>query len=147
VLFVPGARLDWVERQEISGDLFQWPVSSRRITSAYGYRISPISGQRMFHAGLDIGAPMGAPIRAAMSGRVTAAGWSDVYGYYVVITHHAGYRSFYAHMSVIRAKNGDLVGTGQRIGDVGSTGQSTGPHLHFTIYKNGVTVSPLSVVK
>jgi murein DD-endopeptidase MepM/ murein hydrolase activator NlpD len=147
VLFVPGARLDWVERQEINGDLFIWPVSGY-ITSAYGYRISPISGSRMFHAGIDIGGnPVGAPIKAAMSGRVTAAGWDNTYGNYVVVTHHSGYRTLYGHMSLIRVKTGTYVSTGQRIGDVGNTGQSTGPHLHFTVYKNGVTVSPRSLMK
>jgi murein DD-endopeptidase MepM/ murein hydrolase activator NlpD len=82
-----------------------------------------------------------------MSGRVTTAGWSDAFGNYVVITHHAGYRTLYGHMSVIRVKSGAYVGAGDRLGDVGSTGQSTGPHLHFTVYKNGVTVSPLSLMK
>jgi murein DD-endopeptidase MepM/ murein hydrolase activator NlpD len=148
VLFIPGARLDWVERQEINGDLFHWPVSSRRITSAYGYRISPITGVRMFHSGIDIGGtPIGAPIYAAMPGRVTAAGWDDAYGNYVVVTHNSGYRTLYGHMSLIRVKTGAYVNHDTRLGDVGSTGQSTGPHLHFTVYKNGVTVSPRSLMK
>lgn len=147
VLFVPGARLDWVERQEINGDLFIWPVSGY-ITSAYGRRRSPITGAMHFHAGIDIGGnPVGTPIKAAMSGRVTTVGWDDAYGNYVVVTHHSGYRTLYAHMSVTRVKTGTYVSTGQRIGDIGSTGQSTGPHLHFTVYKNGVTVSPRSLMK
>jgi murein DD-endopeptidase MepM/ murein hydrolase activator NlpD len=146
VLFVPGARLDWINLQEINGDLFIWPISGY-ITSPYGYRTSPFTGARQFHSGLDIGAPMGAPIRAAMAGRVTAAGWDDSFGNYVVITHHSGYRTLYGHMSVIRAKSGALVATGEHIGDVGTTGLSTGPHLHFTVYKNGVTVSPRSLMK
>ncbi|GHV63665.1 peptidoglycan-binding protein LysM [Spirochaetia bacterium] len=147
VLFVPGAKLDWVERQEINGDLFLWPVSSRRITSSYGRRRSPISGAMHFHSGIDVGAPTGTPIRSAMPGRVTTVGWDDAYGNFVVVSHHSGYRTLYAHMSVIRVKYGAYVGAGERIGDVGSTGQSTGPHLHFTVYKNGVTVSPLSLMK
>jgi murein DD-endopeptidase MepM/ murein hydrolase activator NlpD len=145
-LFIPGARLDWVNLQEINGDLFIWPIPGY-ITSPYGYRRSPFTGARQFHSGLDIGSPMGTPIRAAMSGRVSAAGWDSSFGNYVVISHHSGYRTLYAHMSVIRIKSGAYVGTGQRIGDVGSTGLSTGPHLHFTVYKNGVTVNPRALMK
>jgi murein DD-endopeptidase MepM/ murein hydrolase activator NlpD len=146
VLFIPNARLDWVNLQEINGDLFIWPLSGR-ISSNYGFRANPITGTRQFHTGIDIAAGQGTPIRAAMSGRVTFAGWSDVFGNYVVVSHHSGYRTLYGHMSVIRVKNGALVGTGQRIGDVGSTGVSTGPHLHFTVYKDGVTMNPRALMK
>jgi murein DD-endopeptidase MepM/ murein hydrolase activator NlpD len=147
-LFIPGAKLDWMERQEINGDLFMWPVSGY-ITSSYGYRVYPFDddGGRQFHTGIDIGATTGTPVRAAMSGRVSSAGWDDVLGNHVVISHHAGYRTLYGHMSVIRVKTGAYVGTGERIGDVGTTGRSTGPHLHFTVYKNGVTVNPRSLLK
>jgi murein DD-endopeptidase MepM/ murein hydrolase activator NlpD len=146
VLFIPNARLDWVNLQEINGDLFIWPLSGY-ISSNYGFRANPFTGTRQFHSGIDISANMGTPIRAAMSGRVIFAGWSDVFGNYVVISHHSGYRTLYGHMSVIRVKNGALVGTGERIGDVGSTGVSTGPHLHFTVYKNGLTVNPRALMK
>jgi murein DD-endopeptidase MepM/ murein hydrolase activator NlpD len=146
VLFIPGARLDWVNLQEINGDLFIWPTPGY-ITSPYGFRKSPFTGVRQFHSGLDIGSPAGTPIRAAMSGRVSAVGWDDTFGNYVVVSHHSGYRTLYAHMSVIRVKSGAYVGTGERIGDVGSTGLSTGPHLHFTVYKNGVTVNPRALMK
>jgi murein DD-endopeptidase MepM/ murein hydrolase activator NlpD len=146
VLFIPGARLDWVNLQEINGDLFIWPVSGT-ITSPYGYRKSPFTGVRQFHTGMDIGAGAGVPIKAAMSGRVTTAGYDNIYGNYVVVSHHSGYRTLYGHMSLIRVKSGEYVSTGQRIGDVGSTGLSTNPHLHFTVYKNGVTVNPRSLIK
>jgi murein DD-endopeptidase MepM/ murein hydrolase activator NlpD len=146
-LFLPGARLDWVERQEINGDLFIWPVASY-ITSPYGYRRWPFDGKtRQFHSGIDIGARAGTPVRAAMAGRVNSAGWDNVLGNYVVITHHSGYRTMYGHLSVIRVRSGAYVGTGERIGDVGSTGLSTGAHLHFTVYKNGVTVNPRNLLK
>ncbi|MDR2740610.1 MAG: M23 family metallopeptidase [Treponema sp.] len=141
-VFIPGAHLEWMDLQEINGDLFIWPVQGY-ITSPYGYRVSPFPpGQRQFHTGLDIGSPLGTPIKAAMGGRVSATGYNDVSGNYVVISHHSGYRTLYAHMNVIRVKTGAYVKTGERIGDVGSTGLSTGPHLHFTVYKNGVTVNP-----
>jgi murein DD-endopeptidase MepM/ murein hydrolase activator NlpD len=145
-LFIPGARLDWVNLQEINGDLFIWPISGY-ITSSYGFRKSPFTGARQFHSGLDIGSPTGTAIRAAMSGRVSVVGWDDAFGNYVVVSHHSGYRTLYAHLNVVRIKSGAYVGTGERIGDVGSTGLSTGPHLHFTVYKNGVTVNPRTLMK
>jgi murein DD-endopeptidase MepM/ murein hydrolase activator NlpD len=148
VLFIPGARLDWMERQEINGDLFIWPTAGY-ITSPYGNRRWPFGGgnTRHFHSGIDIGAPTGAPVRAAMSGRVSAVGWDNVLGNYAVISHHSNYRTMYGHMSAVRVKSGAYVGTGERIGDVGSTGMSTGPHVHFTVYKNGVTVNPRTLMK
>ena len=146
-LFIPGAKLDWVNRQEINGDLFIWPCSGQ-ISSNYGYRIAPFGGTRQFHSGLDISSPMGSPVRAAMSGRVIQVVANDPsFGNYVVISHHSGYRTFYGHMSVVRVKPGAYVGTGERIGDIGSTGLSTGPHLHFTVYKNGVTVNPRTLMR
>jgi murein DD-endopeptidase MepM/ murein hydrolase activator NlpD len=146
VLFIPGARLDWVNLQEINGDLFIWPIPGY-ITSPYGYRKSPFTGVRQFHSGLDLGSPTGTPVRAAMSGRISAVGWDDTFGNYIVISHHSGYRTLYGHLNLIRVKAGAYVGTGERIGDVGSTGLSTGPHLHFTVYKNGVTVNPRNLMK
>lgn len=145
-VFIPGARLDWMDLQEINGDLFIWPVYGY-LTSLYGYRASPFTGARQFHSGIDIGAAMGTPIRAAMGGRVIAVSYDNSYGNYVVITHHGGYRTLYGHMNVTRVKTGAYVAAGERIGDVGSTGRSTGPHLHFTVYKNGVTVNPRALLK
>jgi murein DD-endopeptidase MepM/ murein hydrolase activator NlpD len=146
VLFIPGARLNQTDLQEINGDLFLWPIRGY-ITSPYGYRGSPFTGERQFHSGLDIGAVTGTPIKAAMAGRVSSVGYDAVSGNYVVITHHSGYRTLYAHMSVTRVKPGAYVRTGDHIGDVGSTGLSTGPHLHFTVYKNGLTVNPRALMK
>jgi murein DD-endopeptidase MepM/ murein hydrolase activator NlpD len=147
-IFIPGARLGWVEKQEINGDLFIWPLGAYGyVTSRYGYRENPFGGPRQFHSGLDIGAPMGYPIKAAMAGRIIAVGNNATFGNYVVISHHSGYRTLYGHMSLVRVKAGETVGAGTRIGDVGSTGLSTGPHLHFTVYKNGVTVNPSSLMK
>jgi murein DD-endopeptidase MepM/ murein hydrolase activator NlpD len=145
-IFLPGARLSRTDIQEINGDLFIWPVRGY-ITSSYGYRASPFTGARQFHTGLDIGAAQGTPIRAAMAGRVSGTGYDGVSGNYVAIAHHSGYRTLYAHMSVIRIKTGTYVKTGDIIGDVGNTGLSTGPHLHFTVYKNGVTVNPRALIK
>ena len=145
-LFIPGAKLDWTMLQEINGDLFVWPVSGA-ITSFYGYRRSPFSGRRQFHNGIDIRGRTGTPVRAAMAGRVSTVGWDNVYGNYVIINHHSGYRTLYAHLNVIRTRTGAYVVQGERIGDVGNTGLSTGPHLHFTVYKNGATVNPRALMR
>ena len=145
-LFIPGAKMDWVVRQEINGDLFIWPCSGY-VSSLYGYRIAPFGGVRSFHSGLDIASPMGSPVKAAMAGRISQVGYDDSFGNFVLISHHSGYRTFYGHMSVVRVKTGAYVETGERIGDVGSTGLSTGPHVHFTVYKNGVTVNPRSLMR
>ncbi len=140
-LFLPGARMNQIDVQEINGDLFMWPVRGY-ISSAYGYRISPFTGARQFHSGLDIAAPQGTPVRAAMYGKVVQTGYDTNSGNYIIIAHHGGYKTLYAHLDVIRVKAGASVNTGDRIGDVGSTGLSTGSHLHFSVFKNGVTVNP-----
>ena len=146
-LFLPGAKLNIEEMQEINGELFIRPVSGR-LTSRYGSRLDPFGNRRTsFHTGIDIGAPTGTPVRAAMAGTVIATGYNNTYGYHIIIRHHSGYQTLYGHLSVIRTKKDEQVDAGTRIGDVGSTGMSTGPHLHFTVYKNGVTMDPLTVVK
>jgi murein DD-endopeptidase MepM/ murein hydrolase activator NlpD len=91
---------------------------------------------------MDIRGGMGTPIKAAMAGRVSQVGYDNVLGNYVMISHHSGYRTLYGHMSVIRTRTGAYVAQGEIVGEVGSTGLSTGPHLHFMVYKNGVTVNP-----
>lgn len=147
-LFVPDAELDWMTRQEINGDLFHKPLHTRYwLSSPYGWRDSPFSsGRRTFHGGLDMACGQGTPIYAALDGTVTATGYNATYGNYVIVTHHSGYKTLYAHMSRITCKRGNFVYTNTKIGEVGSTGMSTGPHLHFTVYKNGKTVNPLGVL-
>ncbi|MCL2441530.1 MAG: M23 family metallopeptidase [Treponema sp.] len=146
-LFIPGARLDWARLQEINGDLFIWPVSGV-VTSGYGWRRDPFNrSRRQFHNGIDIRGSVGTPVRAAMAGRVSVVGFDRVLGNYIVINHNAGYRTLYAHLNVIRTRTGAYVATGERIGDVGNTGQSTGAHLHFTVFRNGVTVNPRALMR
>jgi murein DD-endopeptidase MepM/ murein hydrolase activator NlpD len=144
VVFIPGVKMTSNEMREITGDVFTWPLTIRGWpTDSYGWRVNPFTGGgREFHNGMDISAGAGTPIRAAMAGQVIFAGWSDSYGNYVVIRHSGGYRTLYAHMRRIHTTSGAYVGAGERIGEVGSTGRSTGPHLHFTVYKNGTTVNP-----
>lgn len=147
-VFVPDAQLDWATRQEINGDLFRKPLHSRYyLSSYYGWRDSPFNtGKRSFHTGIDMACSTGTPIYPAMDGVVTAAGYNSTYGNYVIVQHHSGYKTLYGHMSKITCKKGNFVYTTTQIGKVGSTGLSTGPHLHFTVYKNGKTVNPLGVL-
>lgn len=142
-LFVPDAELDWVTRQEINGDLFKRPLrKGYYFSSYYGWRKNPFSGRRTFHNGIDMAIAKGTPVYAALDGRVSATGWDNVYGNYVKVSHHSGYVTMYAHLSKITTKKGAYVTTATKIGEVGSTGQSTGPHLHFTVFKNGRTTNP-----
>lgn len=147
-IFVPDAELDWATRQEINGDLFHRPLRARYwLSSPFGWRDSPFStGKRTFHGGIDMATSMGTPIYAALDGVVSAAGYNETYGNYVIITHHSGYKTLYGHMSRITCKKGNFVYTNTKIGEVGSTGMSTGPHLHFTVYKNGKSVNPLALI-
>ena len=128
-----------------SGWLYPLPYRVS-ITDAYGWRINPISGQRSFHHGTDFAAGSGTAIYASRSGTVTDAGYDDVYGYSVTINHGDGYSSLYAHMTHFVVSSGDYVTQGQVIGYVGSTGWSTGPYLHFSIYYNGSSVNPMNYV-
>ena len=147
-LFLPGAAMDANSLRNAMGELFRMPLSAKfRWSSPYGYRIDPIAGVKSFHTGTDMACPTGTPILAAMSGRVTTTGINRVYGNYVIIDHGNGYQTLYAHMSKIIASKGQWVSQGTRIGLVGSTGYSTGPHLHFTVYKNGKLVDPMTVLK
>ncbi len=123
---------------------FIWPSYTHVITSYYGMRVHPITHQYTLHNGLDIGASYGTAIWAAASGTVTAAGWNNGYGYYVTINHGNGFSTLYGHMSQIATSTGQYVTQGQTIGYVGSTGWSTAPHLHFTVYQGGSPVNPLN---
>ena len=147
-LFVPDAELDWATRQEINGDLFKKPLHARYwLSSNYGWRDSPFNaGSRTFHGGIDMAVSQGTPIYAALDGTVTAVGYNATYGNYVIITHHSGYKTLYGHMKATACRTGNFVYTNTIIGYVGSTGMSTGPHLHFTVYKNGKTINPLTVL-
>ncbi len=145
-LFIPNAELDWVTRQEINGDLFIKPLKSSYYFSSYfGWRNSPFTGQRSFHNGIDMAAPRGTYIYPALSGKVTTVSYDTVYGNYVIVTHHSGYKTLYAHMSEVLTVKGKSVSTDTRLGRVGSTGMSTGDHLHFTVFKNGNAVNPVNL--
>jgi murein DD-endopeptidase MepM/ murein hydrolase activator NlpD len=124
---------------------FAWPVHGR-ISSRYGMRIHPIYGRRMMHTGLDIAAPYGSSIHAALDGRVTFVGWKGGYGKAVIIEHPNGYETLYGHCSTILVDRGQTVKKGDRIAKVGTTGVSNGPHVHFELKKNGKRTNPESVL-
>lgn len=121
-----------------------WPVQGHnRISSPYGYRTHPIFGTRLYHAGLDIPAPTGTPITAAADGIVIFAGWQGGYGNCVMISHGNGLVTLYAHNSSLSVLVGDYVTKGETLALCGSTGYSTGPHLHFEVRVDGSTVDPM----
>ena len=139
-----------LERQEAANSItstgtYIWPLPGYSPGSAYGWRIHPIWGDMRFHAGEDIGAPSGTPILAADSGVATVIpNNGNGYGNYIMINHGGGRVTLYAHMSAFAVSNGATVTQGQVIGYVGSTGNSTGPHLHFEVRVNGATTDPKS---
>ena len=142
-----GKHVIWVNADGVGGEGSQsmrMPVQGH-LTSGFGERFHPILGYERFHAGVDLGAAWGTAIVAAADGKVVSAGWSGGYGRAVEIAHAEGIETKYGHMSRIAAYPGELVHRGQVIGYVGSSGLSTGPHLHFEVIKNGRPVNPLSV--
>ncbi len=123
------------------------PISAAYNSSSYGWRIDPFNGNKAFHEGLDFTANTGTPIRAAADGIVSAAEQSGAYGKLVKIEHGAGLETRYAHTSKILVKVGDRVIKGQIVAEVGSTGRSTGPHLHYEIRLNGAALDPRKYLK
>lgn len=118
-----------------------WPVRGW-ITSSFGQRMSPFTGRLQMHEGLDIAARPGTPVKASAEGVVIYSGWKSDFGKLVTIDHGYGYRTRYGHMSKIYVKNGQRVKRGDALGAVGSTGRSTGPHLHYEVKVRGLPVNP-----
>lgn len=141
-----GGRQQWFEASGVGkqSGMLQRPVPGR-VTSAFGKRRHPILGYTRMHKGMDFRAGQGTPILAATDGRVSFAGRNGGYGKQVRIKHDGGIATSYSHMSRIAVNPGERVRQGEVIGYVGSTGLSTGPHLHYELYRNGVAVNPASV--
>lgn len=141
-----GGRQQWYEASGVgeSKGVMQRPVLGH-LTSTFGMRMHPILGYSRMHQGVDFGAPMGAPIVAATDGVIAFAGRHGGHGNYVRISHSGGIATGYAHMSRIIARVGERVRQGQLIGYVGSTGLSTGPHLHYEMYRDGRPINPTSL--
>ena len=132
---------------EYIGGAMCWPSqASTRITSPFGWRYLSLLGGRNYHTGVDIGAAGGTNILAANSGKVIKAGWNNSYGYMVMIDHGGGIVTLYAHSSKLLVKTGDVVARGQVIALIGSTGMSTGNHLHFEVRVNGSYKNPLNYI-
>ena len=141
-----GKEIIWVNGDGVGGTGEQGvgrPVEGR-LTSGFGSRFHPVLGHRRMHKGVDYAARHGSPIAAAADGRVARAGWNGGYGQQVAIAHADGVHTTYGHMSRIAVAPGTHVRRGQTIGFVGSTGLSTGPHLHFEVTRGGRPVNPLS---
>ena len=124
-----------------SGSL-SWPVNGP-VTSAFGWRIHPILGYKKFHTGIDIGVGYGVPIRSSAAGTVIYASWMGGYGNVIIVDHGDGLSTLYAHQAGLAVGTGAHVARGQTVGYVGSTGFSTGPHLHFEVRVNGNPVDPM----
>ena len=128
-------------------EVWEWPVEDPRITSSFGRRTDPITGESRMHRGTDFGAPTGTPVYAPASGEVVLAGWcSRGTGNCVVMDHPDGTRSQYFHLSEVSCRAGEHVDQGEEIGEIGSTGRSTGPHLHFQLGRDGEDRDPEEVI-
>ncbi|OPA74097.1 hypothetical protein BVG16_25445 [Paenibacillus selenitireducens] len=146
-----------VMRQNVSNtvqhvkDVFQntptgWPTSSRRLTSSFGYRRDPMTRRAAFHAGVDIAGSVGDPVFAAADGKVITTGSDGSRGKYIVIEHSKGYQTWYMHLHRIDVREDERIVKGERIGRLGNTGRSTGPHLHFQIVKEDQPIDPLPFI-
>lgn len=145
-LFLPGAK-PLPKKRVVWRKLFIMPITGR-ITSGFGWRKSPFTGKKKFHAGIDIGGnPIGSRVKASASGVVIHSGWAGQYGKMVIIKHKNGYFSVYGHLSRILVKKNKYVKRGQTIGKIGSTGLSTGPHLHFGIKRYQKNINPFTALK
>lgn len=123
------------------------PLARSAITSRFGYRSHPISGEKKMHAGIDLAASAGTPVYATALGVVSMSGWLGGYGLLIKLEHANAVQTRYGHLSRIAVRDGQIVEPGELIGYVGSTGRSTGPHLHYEVRLRGVAVDPLSYLR
>jgi murein DD-endopeptidase MepM/ murein hydrolase activator NlpD len=140
--FFRGQSFTAIERAYFLNILFRFPLPFGRLTSGYGTRDNPFTGDSEFHRGLDLAAPMSTEVYAARDGSVGAIGYDPVLGKTVILNHEAGYQTIYGHLEDISVRLNEEVRSGMIIGAVGMTGYSTGPHLHFEIRRSGATRDP-----
>jgi murein DD-endopeptidase MepM/ murein hydrolase activator NlpD len=145
-LFFRGASFTAVERAYFLNILFRFPLPFWRITSGYGPRESPMGGGKEFHQGLDLAAPVGTEVYAARDGEVAAQGYDPVLGNMILLSHEGGYQTVYGHLAQILVGLHQKVRSGMIIGSVGTTGYSTGPHLHFEVRRSGSPRDPLPLL-
>ncbi len=144
VVFVPEARMNTTELKLILGELFRNPTVGR-FSSGFGMRADPFTGLPRFHNGIDLANAPGTPIRAAGSGRVVhIESQIGNYGRFIILRHDSGFQTLYAHLDSFDVRVGQFVYQGDVIGRMGNTGRSTGPHLHFSVIRNGRFVDPLN---
>jgi murein DD-endopeptidase MepM/ murein hydrolase activator NlpD len=141
-LFFPGDDFSSTERAFFLNTGFRFPLRSFALTSSYGIRQNPVTGAVRLHQGLDLAAPLGTDVFAVGEGTVTEIGDDPVYGNYVIIRHGGSWASLYGHLQRVETSLNSIVQSGTLIGKVGSTGQSTGPHLHFELRQNGRARDP-----
>ncbi|MCX7032019.1 MAG: M23 family metallopeptidase [Spirochaetes bacterium] len=144
-LFLPGARMPAADIARALGTLFVWPVKGR-LSSRYGIRVGPVDGIQRMHWGIDLEASTGTSVLAAAAGTVADVGYNGTYGKYIIL-RHSGFQTLYGHLSRFTVAVGESVAQGRKIGEVGNTGVSTGPHLHFGVFRGGEPVDPLRYLK
>jgi len=145
--FVPGDDFSPTERVFFLNRDFHFPLKNFQVSSSYGMRINPVTGVQSMHGGIDLAAPEGTEVYAAKNGTVTELGEDAIYGKYVIISHDNNMVSLYGHLSSITTSLQVIVKSSNVIGKVGSTGQSTGPHLHFELRQNGQSRDPAKLLK
>jgi len=152
-IFIPGGKMDTnalnraIKKPVIEKMIY--PVTNRRVTSNYGWRedpVNPVAGQMTFHRAVDLAGKMGDPVKAALKGTVLHVDNNRNLGNFIILKH-GEYQTLYAHLSAVSVKKGQEVSQGQVIGKVGETGYTTGPHLHFEVFRNGNRVNPLDLLK
>lgn len=131
------------KRKNVDGYPSGWPTRSKQMTSGFGYRSDPFTRQITFHAGIDIVGKLGDPVFSAADGTVSETGFQSALGHFIVIDHLGGLQSAYMHLKTIAVREGDSILRGEKIGSVGSSGRSTGPHLHFQILQMNEAVNPI----
>ena len=146
-LFFPGVDFSSTERIFFLNRGFFFPLRNFRITSGFGLRQNPVSGNHVFHQGMDLAAPEGTEVFAARDGIVSETGYDPILGRYIIISHRDNWVSLYGHLSRVETTLHTQVNSGTLIGRVGSTGQSTGPHLHFELRQNGRAQNPEGLLR
>jgi len=153
VIFIPGGKMDAgalnsAIKRSVSEKMI-YPVNSTRVTSNFGWRedpVNPVAGQMTFHGAVDLAGRMGDPVKAALKGTVLHVDNNRNLGNFIILKH-GEYQTVYAHLSAVLVKAGEEVSQGQLIGKVGETGYTTGPHLHFEVFRNGTRINPLELLK
>lgn len=145
-LFFPGEDFSPTERAFFLNAAFRYPLPAYHLTSGFGIRRNPVTGHIVFHEGLDLAAPEGTEVYACREGTVQEIGYNAIYGNYVLLKHEGGWTSLYGHLSAVLTVLHKNLQSGSLLGRVGSTGQSTGPHLHFELRQNGKPLNPANVL-